>query len=312
MTIDPAITAAYDARGTVTPEEFDETMRRYRSRSDESTRDLPGTAGIVYDEHSGERLDIWGTGDRPRPVFFVIHGGYWRMLSRSDTAFMARALADAGIATVAVDYGLAPATSLDEIVRQVRAALAWVHRHGGEHGLDVNRIVVGGSSAGAHLAAMTMVDGWQAAAGIPADAARGGLLLSGLFDLRPLVRARPNEWLFLTDETAAELSPALAQPPLDPRSAVIAVAEREAPGFHRQSRELHGRWCGADGPPLITVAGRDHFDVFLDLADPSTELSRALRSLIDATAASPEPTSPVTAPANDHPPTENEVPHDVP
>ncbi|GAA4679591.1 alpha/beta hydrolase [Gordonia humi] len=280
--IAPETSADYDARATVSAAEFDSIMAEYRRRSDAAVADLTGAAGLVYDTPSGQRLDIWGTGDEPRPVFFVVHGGYWRMLAREDTAFMADALAADGIATVAVDYGLAPSTSLPEIVRQVRTALAWVYRNGRDYGLDVDRIVVGGSSAGAHLAAMTMVPGWQDAAGVPESTARAGLLLSGLYDLRPLVHAPANAWLGLTPESADAVSPARCSPPAAP--VVVAMAESEAGGFHQQSRDLHRQWSGAGTAEPLTVPDRNHFDVFLDLADPSSTLSDSLRRLIAGTA----------------------------
>ncbi|EGD55959.1 alpha/beta hydrolase [Gordonia neofelifaecis] len=278
----PDIAEAYDARATVSGTTFDAVMAAYRRRSDTAVARLAGTTGIVYDRPSGQRLDIWGLGDEPRPVFFVVHGGYWRMLSRADTAFMADVLAARGIATVTVDYGLAPATPVPEMVRQVRSALAWVWQHGREHGLDTDRIVVGGSSAGAHLAATTMVPGWQNAAGIPETAVRGGLLLSGLYDLRPLVHAPANEWLHLTGETAHSVSPALSAPPTTPT--VIARAEHEASGFARQSADLHRHWSGVADSRLLTVPRRNHFDVFLDLAEPASELFRSLLDLVQASA----------------------------
>lgn len=276
------IADAYSARGTVSDRTFDVVMAEYRHRSDEAVAHLSGATDLVYDRPSGQRLDIWGLGDEARPVFFVVHGGYWRMLSRHDTAFMSAVLDAKGVATVTIDYGLAPATPLPEIVRQVRSALTWVYRHGREYRLDTDRIVVGGSSAGAHLAATTMVPGWQRAAGIPESTVRGGLLLSGLYDLRPLVHAPANEWLHLTEETARADSPALSRPPTAPT--VIALADCEASGFAQQSADLHRAWSTASASRLMTVPERNHFDVFLDLADPTSGLSRALLQLIDDTA----------------------------
>ncbi|NUU20488.1 MAG: alpha/beta hydrolase [Streptomycetaceae bacterium] len=213
---DAELDTAYSARGTVTPERFAHLMERYRAASKSATAGLPGLSGIVYDEASGEQLDVWGAGPG-RPVFVFLHGGYWRALSRHDSAFMAAMLHGQGVATVAVDYTLAPAATLEEIVRQSRAAVAWVHRHGPEHGLDPRRIVVGGSSAGGHLTGMTMVDGWQHAYGLPDDAVAAAFPISGLFDIRPLVRTHINEWLGLDEARAAALSPALRVPPAERR-----------------------------------------------------------------------------------------------
>ncbi|MEV0598688.1 alpha/beta hydrolase [Streptomyces sp. NPDC050315] len=279
---DPSIDAAYNVRLSVDEEEFQRTVAAYRTESERATRDLPGHLAIPYDERSGERLDVWGIGDRPRPVFLVIHGGYWRMLSRQDTAFMARAFSDAGIATVAVDYSLAPAVTLEEIVRQVRAAVAWVHHHGTEYGLDPRRIVVGGSSAGGHLTAATMVGGWQEEWGLPADVVKGGLPISGLFDLRPLVRSFTNEWLRLDEERAADLSPLLSADTCGPR-AVVAVAEHDGTGFLDQSRRFHAAWSAHSAGELLVVPGRHHYDVFLDLADPTSVLFRKALELFHGT-----------------------------
>ncbi|WP_425826802.1 alpha/beta hydrolase [Streptomyces fractus] len=282
---DPHTDAAYNVRLSVPEEVFQSTLADYRGESERAVRGLPGHRDIVYDEPSGERLDVWGTGGRPRPALVVVHGGYWRMLSRHDTAFMARALADAGVATVSVDYSLAPDADLEEIVRQVRAAVAWVHCHGAAYGLDPDRIVVAGSSAGGHLAAAAMCGGWQAALGLPGDVVKAGLPISGLFDLRPLVDSFANEWLHLDEARAAVLSPLLAPPPEGPAPrAVVAVAEHDGSGFLAQSRSFHAAWSRHADSELLVVPGRHHYDVFLDLADSNSALFAKCVELVRSTA----------------------------
>jgi arylformamidase len=275
---DPQIDVDYNVRNTVSPELFDATVEEYRQRSRETVDGLDGFADVRFDPDSTERLDVWGVGGALRPVFVAIHGGYWRALSRHHTAFMAGMLADAGIATVAVDYGLAPHTPLEEIVRQVRAAVAWVYHHGAEHGLDRNRIVVGGSSAGGHLTATTMVSGWQAEFGLPDDVVRAAMPISGLFDIRPLVDSFANEWLGLDDSRASALSPMLQTDRVGPR-AVVAVAEHDGVGFLEQSRKFHEAWARRSESELLVVPDRNHYDIFLDLAEPDSALGRALLGL---------------------------------
>lgn len=275
---DPQIDVDYNVRNTVSPELFDATVEEYRQRSRETVDGLDGFADVRFDPDSTERLDVWGVGGALRPVFVAIHGGYWRALSRHHTAFMAGMLADAGIATVAVDYGLAPHTPLEEIVRQVRAAVAWVYHHGAEHGLDRNRIVVGGSSAGGHLTATTMVSGWQAEFGVPDDVVRAAMPISGLFDIRPLVDSFANEWLGLDDSRASALSPMLQTDRVGPR-AVVAVAEHDGVGFLEQSRRFHEAWARRSESELLVVPDRNHYDIFLDLAEPDSALGRALLGL---------------------------------
>lgn len=270
---------AYNPRNTVTPDEFDSLMFQYRRRSDDAVAELSGHPNIAFDEASNERLDIWGTQpDTLRPAVLAIHGGYWRALSRHDTAFMAAALAGEGAATVTLDYTLAPTATLEEIVRQVRAAVAWLHRHGREHGIDPNRLVVLGSSAGGHLAAATAVGGWQQEWNLPDEAVHGVMLISGLFDLRPLIPSTMNEWLFLDEDRAVALSPAFA--PTTSTPAVVAVAEGEASGFLDQARDFHAHWSRQAPSVHRVIPGRNHFDVFLDLADPDSVLFADLVNLL--------------------------------
>ncbi|MBO2452711.1 alpha/beta hydrolase [Actinomadura barringtoniae] len=271
---DEELDIAYNVRRKAGEELFAELMVRYRAESDKAVDGLAGSAGVVYDR-SGERLDVWGTGKRPRPVFMFVHGGYWKALSRADSGFMARMLDDQGVATVVPDYTLAPGATLEEIVRQVRAAVAWVYTNGAEHGLDPERIVIGGSSAGGHLTGMTMLSGWQEELGLPEDVVKAAMPFSGLFDIRPLTRVYVNEWLGLDVKRAATLSPELLE--AERRfPTVIAVAEGDGAGFVEQSRRFQAHWGGE----LAVVPERNHFDVVLDLADPKSAVSRKLLGLI--------------------------------
>ncbi|MGW6378496.1 alpha/beta hydrolase [Rhodococcus sp. NPDC055112] len=280
---DPQTDVEYNVRNTVSPELFDAIIGEYLTRSESAVAGLRGFTDIYYDPRSQQKLDVWGTSDELRPVFIAIHGGYWRALSRHHTAFMARALDAEGIATVTVDYGLAPETPLEEIVRQVRAAVAWVHHHGSGHGLDPDRIVVGGSSAGGHLTGALMVPGWQRALDLPENVVRGAMPISGLFDLRPLVDSFANEWLGLDIDRALALSPLhLADGPGP--TAVIAVAEHDGAGFLTQTRRFHDVWAQRSPCTLLVVPDRNHYDIFLDLADSTTALNRALVRMINGLA----------------------------
>jgi arylformamidase len=275
---DDELDIAYNVRRKAGEELFGRLIVRYREMSDAAVDGLPGHPGVVYDKASGEHLDVWGAGEGTlRPVFVYLHGGYWRALSRHDSAFMARMLHEQDVATVVPDYTLAPGATLEEIVRQVRASIAWVHDHGREHGLDPGRIVVGGSSAGGHLTAMTMLDGWQRDLGLPDDVVKAAMPFSGLFDIRPLVRVYVNESLGLDVGRAAALSPELLPAGRRCRT-VVAVAEHDGSGFLEQSRRFARHW--GENATLMVVPGRDHFDVVLDLADPDSLAGRTLLGLI--------------------------------
>ncbi|MGX1099468.1 arylformamidase [Amorphus sp. MBR-141] len=273
------INGDYNARATVSAEVFEETVKRYREGS-VAARKVATALDVVYDEASGQTIDIFGGGEEPRATFVFIHGGYWRALSKNESAFMAEMLARHGIATVAVDYQLAPEVTLAEIVRQVRAAMAFLHREGRRYGIDPDRIYVGGSSAGGHLTGAVLAGGWHADFGVPETLVKGALPVSGLFHLAPIAKSFVSEWLTLTDADVAALSPA-ENIPRTGSPIVVAYAVNEAPGFGRQSEAFHNAWRDAGFPStLLEVADRHHFDVVLDLASDRTELGQALLDLI--------------------------------
>ena len=199
----------YNARATVP--DIAPMLSDYASLSAQARATLPCALNVAYGPHPDETLDIFpAQGKQPGPVLIYLHGGYWRLLSKDDSSFMAPTLTRAGMTVVAVNYSLAPAVTLDHIVDQTRRAVAWVHQHIEQHHGDRQRLVIAGSSAGGHLAGMVLARGWQENYGMDSTAIAGAVLLSGLYDLSPLVDTHINDWMHLSLEAARRNSPIFA------------------------------------------------------------------------------------------------------
>lgn len=272
----------YNARGTVP--DVGPILREYRDASVPMYQ-LPHVRDIAYGPHADERLDLFPVPGRPgAPVFVFIHGGYWRALAKEDSVFMAKTFTDRGIAVASINYQLSPAAKLEEIVAQCRRAIAWLYQNGASEGVDPTRMVLSGSSAGAHLAAMMMAPGWQAVAGMPDDTRsviRGAVLVSGLFDLAPVQRTTPNDWLKLDAQRARAQSPIHMLPPSKTRLC-IATAELDTDEFKRQSTS-YAAACRLHGCEVqyLEVAGRNHFDIILDWLTPDALLTRLTLQLFE-------------------------------
>lgn len=270
--------ADYTARATVSDAEFARIIGQYRSLTEAAQGSDAGFSTHEFCPETGLKLDLYGT--RPgesRPVVVFIHGGYWRALDRDHSGFAGRMLADQGIACAVPDYRLAPANSITQIVEECRRAIAWLWKNATDLGIDRSRIVVTGSSAGGHLAAAMAQPGWQAAHGLPDQPLHGCLPVSGLFELAPLAASHVQDWMRFSPDELAQ-SP-MRHPPLGLRGVVaLAAGKGEAPGFHRQSEA----YAALTGWPLMRIDGRNHFDVILDLADGTSDLSRALIDLTRA------------------------------
>lgn len=195
----------------------------------------------------------------PVPLHVYIHGGYWQLLSKRDSFFLAPDCLARGTAFAAVDYTLAPKATLDEIVDECVAALTTLHTMAPDLGVDPHSIVVSGSSAGAHLAALTALR-------LPPDQRPAAVIpVSGIFDLEPLIGTTINDAVGLDVERARANSPLLADLTGFPPS-VIAFGDNEPDEFKRQSRALVDRLTAAGRPTVeIEIAGRNHFDIVFDI-----------------------------------------------
>jgi arylformamidase len=219
-------------------------------------------------------LDIFPAGGRA-PVLFFIHGGYWRALDKSYVSFIAEPFRDAGLTVVMPGYDLVPAVRVSAIVDQIRTAFNWVVERAAPE-----RIIVAGHSAGGQLAAMLALD--QAARGGGPIVGLAGV--SGVFDLRPLLRTSINVDLMLSTQEAAEASPLLRLNALPTETALVPllgiVGGDETQGFKLWTADFVAAWRARGAPAdLAEIAGRNHFTILDALAEPDGDLLRAVRTL---------------------------------
>ena len=238
---------------------------------------------VAYGSGAMEALDLFLPAQPPAegaPVLVVIHGGYWRALSKGDFSFVAPAFTSAGALVVVPDYALCPAVSVEHITLQLVRALQWVWHNAARHGGDPKRIAVVGHSAGGHLAAMLLSCRWkQVDEALPAQLLGGAMSISGLFDMEP-IRHTPflQADLKLTPASVARLSPAFFPRPRGKLYAVVGAAESDE--FLRQNQLIRDVWGPTAVPVCETVSGRNHFDVLESLVDPAGRLHElALRLL---------------------------------
>lgn len=112
--------------------------------------------------HPRHTLDIYSAGQDAlqtlSPVVFWIHGGGWQAGDKSDVGIKPKVLMERGMVFVSTNYRLLPEVEMETLIGDVAASLGWVHRNIAKYGGDPNRIVVGGHSAGAQLAAILCTD----------------------------------------------------------------------------------------------------------------------------------------------------------
>ena len=277
--LDPAwLDAQYNNRARIPehPQTFERWTRDASIARERSSRRLD----VAYGPHASETLDVFPAARDDAPVFFFIHGGYWRALDKRDQSFVAPPFVAAGAMVVLPNYALCPAVRIEDIVLQLVQSLAWVWRHAAEHGGDRSRMVVAGHSAGGHLAAMMLACDWRAVApDLPADLVHAALAVSGVFDLEPL-RHAPflAADLRLDAASARRLSPGSMPAPRGRLVAVVGGDESEE--FRRQNASIAAAWGSRAVPVCEEVPDRHHMNVLHELAEPSSRTHRLALQLL--------------------------------
>ena len=194
-------------------------------------------------------------------MLLFIHGGYWQNRAKELFAFIAEGPLAWGINVALVGYTLAPQKRLDGIVAEIRAALDWLHDSIRMLGGDPKKLLVSGWSAGGHLSAIT----------IDHPAVKGGLAISGIFDLEPIRHTYINEKLRLDEDEARRNTPGPTEKPL-----YIAYGGDELPELRRQSED----YAGLLRQRAVQVPRRNHFTVLEELASPHGALTALARKLV--------------------------------
>lgn len=213
------------------------------------------------------------------PVLVFLHGGAWTRNSRQDASFPAPTLVGRGAAYLTPDFGSLKTVQLPEMIENCRRAVEWTVHNAASFGGDSTRVFLAGHSAGAHLASCVLITEWTRR-GLPADAIKGALLLSGMYDLHPVRLSSRRKFLHITaDEEAA----ASAMRHLDRIACPVAVAsaDRDSPEFKRQSNVFADALQGMGKLANRTIAvDANHFEENDRLGDPDSEISRALFALM--------------------------------
>jgi len=259
--------------------------KRRRTASEATLKRLGQPERVAYGPTEAEKLDIYKSHRSNAPINIFIHGGAWRNGQAKDSAFPAEVFINAGAHFVVPDFVQVQDAdrSLLPMAQQVRAAVAWVYKNAARFGGDPTRIYITGHSSGAHLAGVTLVTDWQKDFGLPANILKGGLLISGMYDLKPVRLSKRSEYVQFTDEIEQALS---TQRHLDKLTAPIIVAHgtQETPEFQRQSREFAAAVKAAGKPvELIVGEGFNHFEMQETLGNPYGIAGRAALKLMGLT-----------------------------
>jgi arylformamidase len=250
-----------------------------RARIGQPTRESYGPTAV-------EKLDVYRTKRTKAPIFVFIHGGAWLGGEARNYAFPAEMFVNAGAHYVALDFIAIKEASGDlrVMAEQVRHGIAWVYKNADKFDGDRDRLYIGGHSSGGHLCGVALVTDWQKNFGLPSDTVKGGLCMSGMYDLKPVRLSKRSSYVKFTDEMEQAMS---SQRHLDLLRAPIIVTygTNETPEFQRQSRDF-SEVVKAAGKPVELVAAPsfNHFEMAESVGNPYGPNGRAALALMKLSA----------------------------
>ncbi|HEX5280299.1 MAG TPA: alpha/beta hydrolase [Micropepsaceae bacterium] len=274
------LNAAYDQRSYAPL--GDQITARFISDSAETRRRLGNPERHSYGPTAIEKLDIFRAPAVNAPIMVFVHGGAWLRNQASDFHYIAENFVRGGGHFVALDFVPVDHANGDLRVMadQVRRAIVWVSRNAASFGGDPNRIFVSGQSSGAHLAGVALVTDWAKDYGAPADILKGGVLQSGMYEMKPVRLSSRSSYIKFDDAMEDAMSSqrhiANLRAPV-----VVTYGTNETPEFQRQNREFAAAVKAAGKPvTLIVLPNHNHYEVQQTLASPYGWGGRAALALM--------------------------------
>jgi acetyl esterase/lipase len=228
---------------------------------------------LRYGPRERNRIDFFKAAETA-PTLLFIHGGYWQTRAKETFALFADGPMAHGINVALIGYTLAPDATLDEIVAEIHSGIDFLDRQWPALGGDGKGIVVSGWSAGGHLTAMALSH----------PLVRGGMAISGIYDLEPIRHSYLNVKLGLDEAASRRNSPIMqAGGPMKPLSLVAGGAE--LPLLRRQTADFASHRAKYGLPVTYEeIAGADHFSIMREMASPAGRITTLIRQLFGRTA----------------------------
>jgi arylformamidase len=263
----------YNPRTTVS--NASEIIPAWKIRATQTRERFKFDADISYGLHPREVLDFYRA-PNSKGTLIYIHGGYWRMLSKVETSWVADGYVGQGVSVALINYPLCPEVSLSDIRGSIIRAFVHLHKNVLNDDERAN-IVVAGHSAGGHLAALHLATDWTAH-GLPENPVAGVIAISGIYDVAPLMHTSMNADILIKEESAPAFN--LITSEIKSRAPIVCVVGGDEPSeFHRQAADLAKAW-GSLHPKILSLPNTNHFTVVDSLAEPEGALNKVALAML--------------------------------
>ena len=247
-------------------------FKEWLIRSEKLRARYPEHLNLTYGSRSRNRIDYFSVG-KNTPVLVFIHGGFWQMRSKDDFAFLAESFLASGVSVAMVGYSLAPEATMDEIVAEAHAAIRYLTTQLPKLGGDPQRMMVSGWSSGGHLASMVVDE----------PSLLGGVSISGIFELEPLLKSYINDKLNMDLAMAQRNSPILVLPKSSKQLDLFA-GSAELPEMRRQTSDYASARRAAGLPTRYAeIPDANHYTILNSMMNTGGTIHQAIMTMLSKT-----------------------------
>lgn len=253
--------------------EAEEFVAKSKVKSDQAHQKFGDIEQLRYGPGPLANLNLRRSSQPGQPLFVFIHGGYWRGRDKDDFGYIFNALEPSNANMVILNYDLCPKVTVRQISTQIQQALLWLHTQAESLGFDADRIFVAGHSAGAHLVAMVLAQA-PAEFSLPDGLIRKAYLISGIYELSPVLKISVNQEIRLVPDDVEPLSP-VNFPGSRNTAYDIIVGQAEPQGWVEQSILFSEHIQSQTIQTSLTILPeRHHYSILQDLETPDGVLAR--------------------------------------
>ncbi len=232
------------------------------------------TAGIGYGTLPRQKLDVYvpkktaNVVTKPLPVVVFFYGGSWDSGERGNYKFIGEAMTSQGFVAIVPDYRVYPEVLFPGFMEDPARVAKWAKEHAAEFGGDPARIFLTGHSAGAHIAAMLVLnDEFLRVQQLKPTDFAGMIGLAGPYDFLPLTSDRLKT-IFGPEEQRAKSQPINYvtgnNPPM-----LLLVGTKDNTVWPKNTYNLAAKIRAKSGPVEVKeFAGYGHVDMAAKLAKP--------------------------------------------
>jgi arylformamidase len=224
---------------------------------------------LEYGPRERNRIDFLKAAPNA-PTLLFIHGGYWQMRAKEFFTMFAAGPMARGVNVALIGYTLAPDATLEQIVAEIDAGIDYLAGRLPELGADADRLIASGWSAGGHLTAMAMMN----------PHIKGGVAISGIYDLEPIRHSYLNVKLGLDEAMSKRNSPMLLTHAVKPMA--LTVGGSELPLLRQQTADFAAYRIGHGLPAIYEeIPGTNHFTIMAEMASPTGRITMMIREVIE-------------------------------